>query len=128
MKKYIYILLSFLLPLTSFAQFGPPTQEQFITESVCGGNIKSITDFLNFFTCLASRSVVPLLITAGTVVFIYGVVQYIAGAADQTKREEGRKFILWGIIGLFVIISVWGLVGLLSNTFQFGNVLPQLPK
>jgi len=122
MKKYFYILFSFLLPLGVLAQGSA------ITDSACRGNIKTVADFFNFFTCLISRSIVPLLITAGTVVFIYGVVQYIAGANDQTKREEGRKFILWGIIGLFVIISVWGLVGLLSNTFQFGNVLPQLPS
>ncbi len=61
-------------------------------------------------------------------IFVYGVMKYIANGADEAKREEGRKFMLWGIIAFFVMISVWGLVGILRDTFGVHNVIPQLPQ
>ncbi len=60
---------------------------------------------------------VPVLISIAFITFLWGVYKYfIAGAASDTEREEGRKFILWGIIGFVVIFSVWGLVGIVGST------------
>ena len=46
-----------------------------------------------------------------------GIVQYIKNAADSKKREEGRNFMVYGVVSIFVIVSMWGLVGFLRNTF-----------
>jgi len=54
--------------------------------------------------------------------FIWGVFRYfIAGGANDESREEGKKFIGWGIVAFAVMISIWGLVNLLVNTFGFGG-------
>ncbi len=46
-----------------------------------------------------------------------------AGAPrDETKRAEGRQFVLWGILGLVVLFSVWALVNILLSTF---GIAPQ---
>lgn len=96
--------------------------------SFCPGGFGSITEILNYFTCLISGSVVPLLMSIATIMFIWGVIQYVINAEDSTKREEGRNFIIWGIIGLFVLVSIWGIVKLLTVTFGFNNVIPQLQE
>ena len=64
---------------------------------------------------------IPLLFSVALVVFIFGIVRYIF---IQEKKEEARNLILWGIIGLFVMFSVWGLVNVLIGTFNFNNQLP----
>jgi phosphotransferase system glucose/maltose/N-acetylglucosamine-specific IIC component len=65
------------------------------------------------------RIVIPLLVTAALLIFIYGVVKYvIAKNADDTK--EARNIIVRGLIGLFVILSIWGLVGVIQSTFGIG--------
>ena len=64
---------------------------------------------------------IPLLFSVALVVFIFGIVKYIF---IQEKKEEARSLILWGIIGLFVMFSVWGLVNVLIGTFNFNNQLP----
>ncbi|MCR4334232.1 MAG: pilin [Patescibacteria group bacterium] len=64
---------------------------------------------------------IPLLFSVALVVFIFGIVKYIF---VQEKKEEARSLILWGIIGLFVMFSVWGLVNVLVKTFGFNNQLP----
>lgn len=90
-------------------------------------NIHTVADFFNFFTCLLSASVVPLMFAAAVVLFLFGVVKFIQNANDSTEREQGKTFMIWGIVALFVMICVWGLVNVLGKTFGVQNVLPQLP-
>jgi bacteriorhodopsin len=52
--------------------------------------------------------------------FVYGVVKMISNAANEEAQSQGRTFILWGIIGFFVIVSVYALVGVIRRTFGFG--------
>ena len=55
---------------------------------------------------------VPLLVGVALIVFVWGVVKFIAASGDDKAYEEGRRRMLWGVIILFVIISMWGLVRL----------------
>jgi hypothetical protein len=66
------------------------------------------------------RMIVPLLILLGVIYFIWGVVSYVI-ASDEEAKKSGRDRIIYGIIGLAVIVSVWGLVGILTSTFKVDN-------
>ena len=70
--------------------------------------------------------IVRLAISFAVLFIIISVVRYlIAGSDDEEARKKGGQAILYGVIGLFAILSIWGLVYLLSNSFQFGqNSLP----
>lgn len=70
--------------------------------------------------------VIILIIALAVVSFLYGIVTYIFRSGDETKRKEGLEYIYYGIIGLFVMISVWGLVALLSNTIGASFGIPQI--
>ena len=87
---------------------------------------KNLSDLIKFFTCLIEVSIVPLIIALGVAMFVWGVVKFI-GNEQAAEREQGKQFMIWGIVGLAVIFSVWGLVNLLGNTFGVRNVIPQLP-
>lgn len=52
--------------------------------------------------------------------FLWGVSKYILHGGNEEKREEGYHMMIYGIIALFVMVSMWGLVGVLSNTFLSG--------
>ena len=61
--------------------------------------------------------VVPVLFALAFLTFIWGVVKYFfLDGGDEVKREEGKKFVLWGLLGLVVLFSVWGFVNLLLST------------
>ena len=78
------------------------------------------------------NAIVPLLVALGVVYFVWGVVQYVVGDGEEAKTK-GRDRMIYGIIGLAVIIGVWGLVGILLSTFDISggtapdvsNLLPQ---
>ena len=57
-----------------------------------------------------------------------GVIKYLVNSEDSTKRAEGRNFMIYGIIAIFVMISFWGFVGVLQGTFDLGNnvLIPQV--
>lgn len=58
---------------------------------------------------------VVLLVALALLIFIYGIVKFILVSGDEESHEEGRRRMAWGVIALFVIMSVWGLVHLLST-------------
>ena len=61
--------------------------------------------------------IVPLIFALAFVVFIWGVINYFfLHGGDEAKRSEGRQFTGWGILGMVVLLSVWGLVNLLLST------------
>jgi hypothetical protein len=66
---------------------------------------------------LISGYLVPALMSLALVVFLWGIVVFIGNSGDETKREEGKKHMLWGVIGLFVMVVVWGIVALLTVIF-----------
>ena len=61
--------------------------------------------------------VAPIIFALAFLVFVFGIVKYffIHGGED-TKRAEGRQFILWGILGMVVLFTVWGFVNILLST------------
>jgi uncharacterized membrane-anchored protein len=92
------------------------------------GNINNITDFINFFTCTLMRAVVPLLVSLAVAGFVYGIIKYFLNPENEEKRKEGKTFMVWGLIALFVIVSIWGIVRIFSNSFGTGNpAIPFLP-
>ena len=67
--------------------------------------------------------VVPIIFTLAFLVFVWGVVNYFfLHGGEEGKREEGRQFILWGIIGMVVLFSVWGIIGMLLSTLGIAPV------
>ncbi|MBI2628062.1 MAG: hypothetical protein HYW71_01335 [Candidatus Niyogibacteria bacterium] len=50
---------------------------------------------------------------------IPGVLQFVTSGGDEEKRKEGRDHIIYGLIGLFIMVAVWGLVNAIAGTFGF---------
>lgn len=87
---------------------GDPTFKSLIETTIVGNILKPV---------------IVLLITLAVLLFIYGVIINIFSEGGQ-KKETGKMYMLWGIVGLFVIVSMWGLVALLQNTFGLNNNNP----
>lgn len=100
MKKFLYAAVSFLFPVVAFAQ--TLNFEQLNTPITSLGNI--------------INRLIPLIIGAAVLVFLWGVLNYVISGDDADKRADARWFMVWGIVALFVMVSVWGLVRILQNT------------
>lgn len=101
------------------------------TEIDCPSGIKSLTDLINWFTCTLVNSVIPLLFALALAGFVYGIIKYFLNPENEEQKKAGKNFMIWGIVAIFVMVSIWGLVGLLSGTFlndspNKGGVIPTL--
>ncbi len=91
-------------------------------------------DYIDFYASgilvMINWYIVPVLFAIAFLYFLWGVYNYfILGADDEKKLETGRQFTLWSIIAFVVILSVWGLVAILANTFglMLGEAAPPAP-
>ncbi len=91
-------------------------------------NKPKLANYLEYFTCIIAQSVIPLIFAIAVVTFIWGAVKFfIINAEEEAKRDQGKQFMLWGIIALAVMISVWGLVKILGETVNIDtNYLPSV--
>ena len=59
--------------------------------------------------------IVPIVISLAVIFFLWGLVGFITKAGSS--KDDARDQMIWGIIILFVMVSIWGLVALIQNTF-----------
>lgn len=68
---------------------------------------------------------VPVLFAIAFITFFWGAFKYfIWGAENEMEKADGRKFAMWGIIGFVIILSIWGLVNLVTSTLALPNNNP----
>ncbi len=73
------------------------------------------------------RLVFRLIVSVAVVWFVYNVFQYTIRESEKDK-EEVKTQIVWGIVGIFIMVSVWGLVNILQSTFDFNNTNIKAPR
>ena len=62
-------------------------------------------------------TLIPILVVLGVVYFVWGVVTYVI-SSDEEAKKAGKDRMIYGIIGLVVIVAMWGLVGIVKRTFD----------
>jgi hypothetical protein len=65
--------------------------------------------------------IIPVLISLAVVYFVWGVIQYTV-STDEEAKKKAKSGIIQGLIGLFIILSFWGIVRVIQNTFGVSGV------
>ncbi len=89
---------------------------------------QAVTDFRSLMQLFANvlGGVIGVLYMAAFVAFFWGISLFILNTDDDKKRSEGKAWMFWSVIALFVMITLWGLVSILVNTVGGTVVIPQL--
>ena len=96
MKKVLISSLAFAMPLMALAA--------------------TLTDILITVRDL-TNTIVPLFMVIAVAVFLWGIVQYITASGDEEKAKSARGYIIYGLIGVFVMIAFWGIITVVATTF-----------
>jgi hypothetical protein len=115
MKKVLIVGASFLLPLAAFAQL----------TNLETNIVTPIGRIINLL--------IPIVFALALLYFFWGLAQYILSSGDPAKQEEGKNKMIWGIVALFVMAAVWGLVRFLGEAIGITQspgptVNPLIPK
>ena len=104
MKKFITAAL-ILGPSLAFAQVTNGTP-----------SLTNLQTLLNSIKTLVGIAL-PLVVGLALLGFFWGLMRFIFAAGDEEKRKEGRQIMIYGVIALFVMVAVWGLVGFIAGAF-----------
>lgn len=72
-----------------------------------------------FISNLANTIINPLLLLLfafAVMYFLWGVLKYIKGADDPGTRQEGATHIFYGLIGMLIMVGVYGILEMITNT------------
>ena len=83
-------------------------------------NVENVEDIIGVVNSILNKLIL-LLIGIAVIIFSIGYIKYITAGEDPEKIAAGRNMMIYGIIGLFVMVSVWGLVNVISGTFDVGT-------
>ncbi len=80
-----------------------------------------MTAFGNVIDPIISNIVYPiieLMFGLAVLIFAWGVLQFVIHGDDEGARDTGKATMLWGTAGLFIMVSAWGIIYLISNTIK----------
>jgi fumarate reductase subunit D len=103
-------LLSFRISKKAVATLGAVSQLAFPFVVLA-----DLSDTITQFQGYALQAINFLLVLA-TLVFLWGILKYITAGGDAAKVAEARSYIIWGIVGLAVMASVWAIISYLKDT------------
>ena len=89
-----------------------------------------ISEFLDKINEFILNPLIILAFAVAMIVFFWGIFQFIGSQTADAGREEGKRKIFWGLFGMFIMISAYGIIFLILGTFGidscgypfFGNV------
>lgn len=81
----------------------------------------SITSLLNKINQHILNPLIALVFAIALVVFFWGIVEFIMNPNDNRAKEQGKQNILWGLVGMFIMVGVYGIIRLILNTFGIPN-------
>ena len=101
MKKLITFAATLILPITAFAQG-------------TGGSLGNVENLATSIGRIINI-LIPIAFALAILAFFWGIAIYIFGG--EHDKEKAKKTMLWGIIAIFVMAAVWGLVKFIGQTF-----------
>lgn len=110
MKKYTYIkasIVSLFVPAITFA-----------------ATRKTLKDILGEVVVYLDLAL-KVLMGLAVLYFVWTIIQYFISPSSSEKRKEAGSYVLYSVIGFFVIISFWGIVNVLTATFNLDRAAPQ---
>jgi len=65
--------------------------------------------------------VIGVIFLLAFVIFVYGIVMMISNQEDTEARTNGKNSILWGVVGMFIMLSAFGIIRLISSTLEVSD-------
>src|SRR5262249_21248133 len=61
-----------------------------------------------------------VIFAAGFLLFLWGLVEALRNLEEGGPTSEGKQHMIWGVVGMTIMVSIWGIVALIDNTFGLG--------
>ena len=76
---------------------------------------KTAEEIIAIVSAQILRPIVLLLFALATVLFLWGVVEFLINRDNEEERDRGKRHMIWGIVGLIIMFSATGIICVLIN-------------
>jgi len=76
----------------------------------------SVTTLMKSINKVIINPLIVLLFALAVVYFTYGLARYLLSPDDEEIRKNSKSQMFWGVVGMFIMVGVFGILGLVLNT------------
>ena len=91
---------------------------------------ENLQDLIQLFIELATM-LMPVILGLALIVFFWGLVKFIAKSGDTKSHTDGKNLMIWGVVGIFLMVSFLGIIFFFYDDLGFNDTrpfgLPTLP-
>ena len=88
----------------------------------------SFDSFVSNVNKLIINPLIILLFALAVVYFLYGVFEFISNQENEEKKTTGKSHMIWGIVGIVIMMGVFTILNMIMNTFNIENIDPRTGK
>ncbi len=92
---------------------------------------KDIAYYMSRIDKVIINPLIVLMFAVAVVVFVWGMIEFLSNRDSEEAQTKGKSHMLWGIVGIFIMLSVFGIINLLIGTFGLtgvNNAPIEIPK
>ncbi len=86
---------------------------------------QSLNDFISHVDAQIINPLIILLFVLALAFFLYGLFEFIANGANDEKKTTGKGHMLWGVVGLAIMMGVWSILTIIMNTLNIQGINPE---
>ncbi|MBP9760381.1 MAG: hypothetical protein KBD24_03365 [Candidatus Pacebacteria bacterium] len=81
---------------------------------------EKVVEFVGAVNNAIINPIIGVIFALALVYFLWGLMMFIFNAGDESKVTEGKQHMLYGVIGMTVMVSVFAIIGVVLATFDVG--------
>lgn len=89
--------------------------------------MQATSELINRFVDYIINPAILVVFSAGFFLFVWGLVQFL-WSLEGGEIDNGKRHMLWGIVGMLVMVSVYGIIAIIDNTFQLQLSNPDMSR
>lgn len=86
---------------------------------------ESLDQFISNVDKLIINPLIILLFALALLYFLWGLYNFISNQDNEEKKSEGKQSMIWGVIGITIMMGVWTLLNIVLNTFGINGIVPE---
>ena len=84
-----------------------------------------VHSFVSHLNTLIINPIIVFLFGLAVVYFLYGIFQFISNQENEEAKTKGKQHMLWGIIGIVIMMGVFTILHMIMNTFNINVINPE---
>ena len=78
----------------------------------------SVDSFVSRLNTLIINPLITFLFALAVLYFLYGMLEFIMNQTNEEKKTSGKSHMLWGVIGITIMMGVWFILGIIQSTLN----------